>query len=78
MLILDRASDSATLWTVACQSPVFMGFPRQEFWTGLLCSPPGDLPNPGCDSVSLMFCALTRRFLTTSTIWEVLVFINDQ
>ena len=40
----------ATLWTVACQAPLSMGFSRQEFWSGLLCSPPGDLPNPGIDS----------------------------
>ena len=29
----------ATLWTVACQAPLYMGFPRQEYWSGL----PGDL-----------------------------------
>ena len=36
-----------TLWTVACQAPLSMGFSRQEHWSGLLCPPPGDLPNPG-------------------------------
>ena len=37
------------LWTVGAptQAPLFMGFPRQEYWSGLLFSPPGDLPNPG-------------------------------
>ena len=34
-------------WTVAYQVPPFMGFSRQEYWTGLPCPPPGDLPNPG-------------------------------
>ena len=34
-------------WTVACQSPLFMGFSRQEYWSGLPCPPPQDLPNPG-------------------------------
>ena len=29
-----------------------MGFPRQEYWTGLPCPPPGDLPNPGIESMS--------------------------
>ena len=37
----------ATLWTVACQAPLSMGFSRQEHWSGLPCFPPGDLPNPG-------------------------------
>ena len=41
-------SDSfAMLWTVACQVPLSMGFPRQEYWSGLLFPSPGDLPNPG-------------------------------
>ena len=37
----------ATLWTVAHQAPLSVEFPRQEYWSGLLCPPPGDLPNPG-------------------------------
>ena len=40
-------SDSATPWTVALQAPLSMGFSRQEYWSGLPCPPPGDLPNPG-------------------------------
>ena len=35
-----------------------MGFPRQEFWSGLPCPPPGDLPNPGTETVSLLSPAL--------------------
>ena len=35
----------ATLWTVACQAPLSMGFSRQEYWSGLPFLPPGDLPN---------------------------------
>ena len=42
-------SDSATLWTVARQTPLSMGFSRQECWSGLPCPPPGDLPNPGME-----------------------------
>ena len=34
---------------VACQAPLSMGFPRQEYWSGLLSSPPGDLPNLGIE-----------------------------
>ena len=37
----------ATLWTVAHQAPLSMGFSRQEYWSGLPCSPLGDLPEPG-------------------------------
>ena len=36
-----------TLWTAACQATLFMGFFRQEYWSGLLCPPPRDLPDPG-------------------------------
>ena len=36
-----------TLWAVACQAPLFMGFPRQEYCRGLPFSSPGDLPDPG-------------------------------
>ena len=37
----------ATPWTVARQAPPSMGFSRQEYWSGLPCPPPGDLPDPG-------------------------------
>ena len=36
----------ATPWTVAPQAPLSVGFSRQEYWSGLPCPPPGDLPNP--------------------------------
>ena len=39
----------ATLWTVAHQAPLSMGFSRQEYWSGLSCPSPGNLPNPGID-----------------------------
>ena len=42
----------ATLWTVARQAPLSMGFSRQEYWSGLPCPPPGDLPNPGIQPVT--------------------------
>ena len=41
-----------TLWTVASQAPLSMGFPRQEYWTGLPFPSPGDLPNPGTEPMS--------------------------
>ena len=51
-----------------------MGFSRQEYWSGLLCPPPGDLPDPGIECVSLMSPALAGGFFTTSATWEVLSF----
>jgi len=51
-----------TLWTVACQVPLAMGFSRQEYWTGLECPPPGDFPNPGITPGSP---AWTGGFITT-------------
>ena len=44
---LSRVQLFATPWTVARQAPLSMGFSRQEYWSGLLCPPPGDLPDPG-------------------------------
>ena len=49
-----------------------MGFSRQESWSGLPCPPPGDLCNPGIESVCLMSPALPSRFFTTSAICEAL------
>ena len=59
-------------WTIACQAPLSMGFSRQEYWSWLPCPPPGDLPNPGTEPISLMSPALAGRFFTTSTTWKVL------
>ena len=42
----------ATPWTVALQAPLSMEFSRQEYWSGLPCPPPGDLPNLGIKSRS--------------------------
>ena len=60
----------ATLWPVACQAPLSMGFSRQEHQSGLPCPLPGDLSNPGIEPASLMSPALADRFFTTSTSWE--------
>ena len=59
-----------TLWTVARQAPLSMGFSRQEYWSGLLCPPPGDLPDPGIEPMSLMSPALAAELFTTSATWE--------
>ena len=55
-----------TLWTVARQAPLAMGFSRQEYWSWLPCPPTGDLPNPGIKPTSLMSSALADGFFTTS------------
>ena len=52
------------------QAPPSMGFPRQEHWSGLPCLPPGDLPNPGTELMSLLSPALAGGFFTTSATWE--------
>ena len=60
----------ATLWTVAHQASLSMGFSRQESWSGLPCPPPGgNLPNPGMEPASLRPPALPGRFFTASATW---------
>ena len=53
----------ATLWTVAYQAPLSMGFSREEYWSGLPFPSPGDLPNPGIEpgSPALEADALTSK-----------------
>ena len=48
----SRARLFATPWTAAHQAPLSMGFSRQEYWSGLPCPPPGDLPDPGIELTS--------------------------
>ena len=55
----------ATLWTVAHQAPLSMGFPKQEYWSGLPFPPPRHLCNPG---IKLVSPALSGRFFT-SAMW---------
>ena len=52
MYMLSHVWLFAISWTVACQVPLSMGFPRQEYWSGLPFPPPGDLPNPGIEPSS--------------------------
>ena len=64
--------NSVTLWTIACQASVPRGFSRQEHWSGLLCPPPGSLPDSGIEPLSLMSPELVGRFFTSSTTWGAL------
>ena len=50
---------------VACQSPLSMGFLRQEYWRGLTLTPPGDLPDPGIIPLSLVSPVFAGGFFTT-------------
>ena len=47
--LLSHVRLFVTPWTVALQAPLFMEFCRQEYWSGLPCSSPGDLANPGIE-----------------------------
>ena len=75
----------ATLWTAARQAPLSMGFSRQEYWSGLPCPPPGNLPNPGIKPVTLMSPALIGGFVfflsffffTTCTVWEARISLSN-
>ena len=46
-LVAKSCPTLVTPWTAARQAPLFIGFPRQESWSGLPFPSPGDLPNPG-------------------------------
>ena len=70
--VTSVVSDSATLWTVAYQAPLSMEFSRQEYWSGLPCPPPEDLPNPGIKPMSLISPTVAGRFFTASATWEAL------
>ena len=62
----SRVQPFATLWTAACQASLSMGFPWQEYWSLLPCSPPGDLLDPGMEPVSLKSPALHADSLLLS------------
>ena len=52
----------ATLWTIAHQAPLSVGFSRQEYWGGLPGPPPGDLPHPGMEPAPPVSPALAGGF----------------
>ena len=75
MLVLSHSSRVGlfvTPWTVALQAPLSMGFPKQEYWSGLQFPSPEDLPDPGIKSISFMSLVLAGEFLTTGATWEAL------
>ena len=58
-----------TLWTLAHQAPLSVGFSREEYWSGLPGPPPGDFPDPGIESTSPVSSALQADYLPLSP-WE--------
>ena len=65
---LNHARFFVTLWTVALQAPLPMGFSRQEYCSGLPCPPSGDLPNQEMEPRDgTRISCIGRRFFTTST-----------
>ena len=63
---LSRVRPCATPWTVACQAPLSMGFPRQEYWSGCHALALGDIPDPGIKPESLLSPVLAGRFCILS------------
>ena len=61
---LGTANSFANMWTLARQAPLSMGFPRQEYWSGLPSPSPGHLPDPGIKPSSPV-SLLADRFFTT-------------
>ena len=80
MYMLSRFSHIqlfVTTRTLAHQAPLSVGFSRQEYWSGLPCLLPVDLPDPENQPASLMSPALAGRFSTVSATWEALFLKSD-
>ena len=59
-----------TLWAIACQAPLSMGFSRQEYWGGLVRPPPGDLLDSGLEPMSLTSPSLAGGSLPLMLPWK--------
>ena len=68
---------TVTLWTATRQVPMSTGFSRQDYWSGLPCSSPGNLPDPGIEPMSLTSSALAGGFFTSRTTWEAKIGFNE-
>ena len=58
------------IWTEACQAPLFMGFSRQEYCSGLPCPTPRDLLDPRIKLTFPASPALAGEFFATTATWE--------
>ena len=74
--VLSHVQLFVTPWTVACKAPLSMEFSRQGDWSGLPFPPPGDLPDPGIESMSPASLALAGGCFTTSATWDILHGLN--
>ena len=63
--LLNHVRLFVTLWAVAHQAPLSMGFSRQEYWSALPCPRLGNLPDPGIKPMSLTFPVWAGGFFTT-------------
>ena len=72
--MLSPVRTFATPWTVARQAPLFKGFSRQEYWSGLPCPSPVDLPDPGIKPGSPPSPALAGGFFTAEPLGKSLGF----
>ena len=70
----SHAPPFETLWTVAHQAPLSMGFSRQEYWSGLSCPPSGIFQTQGPNLCLLCLYVSAGRFFTTSASWECKTF----
>ena len=61
-----------TLWTTACQALLFMGFSRQEYWSGLPCPSLGDLPDLGIEPISLISSTFGGGSFSPRATWEAI------
>ena len=64
----SRVQLLVALWIIAHQALLSMGFSSHEYWSGLPCPPPEDLPHPEIKPTSLTFPALAGEFFTTTAI----------
>ena len=80
MKLLSHVWLFVTPWTVARQTPLSMGFTRQEYWSGLPCPSPGDLPDPGIEPGSSALQPDTLLFEPLGKSWETyrLLFIYNR
>ena len=68
--VLNHVRLFAIPWTVAHQSSLSMRFPRQEYWSGLPCPPPGDLPPPRDGTCISCVSCIGKWILYLCTTWE--------
>ena len=76
--LLSHVWHSVTLWTVAHQAPLFMGFSKQEYWSVLIFPSPGALPDPGIKPACSIFSKLASEFFTQWANKEALIIMMDK